>query len=177
MDQAHQEPIKPSFQPAFVAGNVFIAPNATVRGEVRIGAGSSVWFGAVIRGDTAEVSIGADTNIQDLCVLHADPGYPCRLSDRVTVGHAAIVHGALVASDVMIGIRAVVLNGAEIGPGCLIAAGALVPEGAKIPPNSVVMGIPGKIVRLATDSDRERIHQAAEHYKWAAVCYRLEKER
>lgn len=144
--------------------SAFVAPTASVLGDVAIGAESSVWFGAVIRGDTEAIRIGNQTNIQDLCVLHADPGFPCQLGDRVTVGHGAIVHGAVVEDDVMIGMRAVVMNGARIGRGSLIAVGAVVLEGTQIPPDSVVMGMPGKVTRSASDRDRALIVHAAQHY-------------
>lgn len=149
-----------------------IVANATVCGNVHIGEESSVWFQAVIRGDTERIQIGSRCNVQEHCLLHADPGKPCLLGDRVTVGHGGIVHGARVEDDVMIGIRATVLNDAVIGTGSLIAAGALVPERAKIPPHSVVMGIPGKIVRTTTEADRQRIKHASEHYVTAAQAYR-----
>ena len=158
-------------QPDSIDPTAFIAATATVLGDVSIGARSSVWFGSVIRGDTERITIGAATNVQDLCVIHADPGLPCRIGNRVTLGHAAIVHGATVHNDVMIGIRATVLNGATIGEGSIVAAGALVTEGTEIPPHSLVMGAPGKVVRTVSDEQRERIHHAAEHYVAAAKEY------
>ncbi|MBP88410.1 MAG: gamma carbonic anhydrase family protein [Planctomycetaceae bacterium] len=142
----------------------YIAPGAIVLGDVALGAESSVWFNAVVRGDTEAIRIGSQTNVQDLCVLHADAGLPCVLGDRVTVGHAAIVHGATVEDDCMIGMRAVVMNGAKIGRGSIVAVGAVVTEDTEIPPDSVVMGLPAKVVRSATERDRERIAQAATHY-------------
>ena len=151
--------------------SVFVAPGAVVLGDVSIGPQSSVWFGAVIRGDTAAIRVGQQTNIQDLCVLHADEGFPCAIGDRVTVGHGAIVHGAIVSDDVMIGMRAVVLNGCKIGPGSLIAAGAVLPEGTEIPPNSVVMGLPAQVRRVADPSDLQRIQHAAQHYVALAFEY------
>jgi carbonic anhydrase/acetyltransferase-like protein (isoleucine patch superfamily) len=121
-------------------------------------------FGAVIRGDCEPVRIGAQTNIQDLCCLHGDPGFPCQIGDRVTVGHAAIVHGATIENECLIGIRATILNGAVIGTGSIIAAGALIPEGKVIPPHSLVMGIPGKVARIVTESDRKLIDRGWKHY-------------
>ena len=129
--------IQTQFRPELVADTVFIAPGATVLGDVSIEAESIVLFGAVIRGDTEAIRIGKQTNIQDLCVLHADPGVPCVLGDRVTIGHSAIVHGATIEDDVMIGMRAVILNGAEIGQGSIVAAGAVVTAGTTVPPGSV----------------------------------------
>lgn len=142
----------------------YIARGAVVVGDVTIGSESSVWFNAVVRGDTESIRIGSQTNVQDLCMLHADPGFPCVLGDRVTLGHAAVVHGAVVEDDCMIGMRAVVMNGAKIGRGSIIAVGAVVTEGTEIPPDSVVMGMPGKVVRQAGERDCERIRHAATHY-------------
>src|SRR5690606_15061158 len=142
--------------------SVYIAPSAIVLGDVTIAADASVWFGAVIRGDTERIAIGQATNVQDLCVVHADAGLPCIIGERVTLGHAAIVHGAVVENDVMIGIRATVLNGAQIGSGSIVAAGAVVPEGMIVPPNSLVMGVTAKIKGETTDAHRERIRYAAE---------------
>ena len=150
----------------------FVAPGAVVLGDVTIGAEASVWFGAVARGDVAAIVIGPQTNVQDGCILHADPGQPCRLGARVTLGHGAIVHGAIVEDDVLIGIRAVVLNEARIGRGSIVAAGALVPPGAVIPPGSLVMGIPGKVVRPTGPADEELIRRSAEHYREFSQAYR-----
>lgn len=159
-----------------ISKQAWIAPNATVCGDVTIGKDSSVWFQSVIRGDTESISIGNATNVQDLCLIHADAGKPCRIGDRVTLGHAAIVHGAIVEDDVMIGIRATILNEAVIGSGSLIASGALVPERTVIPPNSVVMGIPGKVVREVTSQDRARIAYAANHYVEASKAIQAQTD-
>lgn len=152
--------------------SALVVPNATVVGQVSVGEQSSVWYQAVLRGDCEAISIGPRTNIQDGVVIHADPGLPCRLGEQVTVGHGAIVHGAEVESNSMIGIRAVILNGARIGSGCLIAAGSVIPEGMVIPPNRVVMGIPGKVVRETRDSDQVRISHAWQHYVKAQAAFR-----
>src|SRR5688500_15169659 len=127
------------FRPEQIDPTAFIAPGAVVLGDVTVGPRSSVWFQAVLRGDVEKIIVGAETNIQDGCVLHADPGFPCMLGDRVTLGHGAIVHGATVEDDVMIGMRAVVMTGARIGAGSIVAVGAVVLEGMEIPPGSVVM--------------------------------------
>ncbi len=147
-----------------IAEDAFIAPAAVVVGRVRIGARSSVWYGSVLRGDDEEIIIGEDTNVQDLSVMHADPGYPAVLGDRVTVGHRAIVHGARVEDDVLIGMGAVLLNGAKIGSGSVIAAGAVVTPGAEIPPASLVAGIPAKVLRPVRESDTAMIGHAFESY-------------
>lgn len=158
--------------PELIDESAFVADNATVLGQVTIGANSTILFGAVLRGDSAPIRIGSRTNVQDLACLHADPDLPCILGDRVTVGHGAIVHGAEIEDDVLIGIRAVVLNGARIGKHSIIGAGALIPEGKVIPPRSLVMGIPGKIIRQIEDEDIDRIHHAAQHYVKAGKLFK-----
>jgi carbonic anhydrase/acetyltransferase-like protein (isoleucine patch superfamily) len=158
-------------RPELIAPSAFVAQGAFVLGNVTIGARASVWFGCVVRGDTEAIEIGDETNVQDGCVLHADPGFPCVLGKRVTVGHGAIVHGALVEDDVLIGMRAVVMNGARIGRGSIVAVGAVVTEGTLVPPGSVVMGQPAKVKRAAEPRDAERIRHAAEHYVAAAKVY------
>jgi carbonic anhydrase/acetyltransferase-like protein (isoleucine patch superfamily) len=143
---------------------VYIAPGAQVLGNVTIGAESSVWCNAVIRADAEPIRIGRQTNIQDLCVLHVDVRRPCTLGDRVSLGHGAIVHGAVVEDDVLIGMGAIVLNDARIGAGSIVAAGAVVPEGMLVPPRSIVMGTPARVQREAEAKDRERIDFAARYY-------------
>jgi carbonic anhydrase/acetyltransferase-like protein (isoleucine patch superfamily) len=166
---------KTRFRPAQCHPSAFIAPGATVLGDVTLGADSSVWYGAVVRGDTERIVIGSATNIQDGCILHADAGYPCTLGDRVTLGHGAIVHGATIEDDVMIGMRAVVMNGARIGRGSLVAVGAVVLEDMHVPPNSVVMGMPAVVKREVSEKDAARIRHAAEHYVEAARAFRHAK--
>ena len=155
-----------------VHDSVFVAENATICGDVTISEASSIWFNAVIRGDADAICIGERTNVQDLCLLHADPGFPCVLGNRVTVGHGAIVHGATVEDDVVIGMRAVILNGARIGTGSIVAAGAIVTEGTEIPANSLAMGIPAKVKRETTREDHEKIQHGAEHYAQLAQQYK-----
>lgn len=157
------------FQPERIDSSAWIAPGAVILGDVELGPQCSVWFHAVIRGDTAPITVGARTNIQDLCLLHADPGFPCHLGQGVTVGHGAIVHGATIEDDVMLGMRCVILNGVHVGQGSLVAAGAVVPEGTRIPPHSVVMGVPARVIRTVKPRDIERIRHAAEHYVAAAA--------
>lgn len=152
------------FRPELVDPTAFIAAGARIVGNVTIGAEASIWFNAVLRGDVESIRVGQQTNVQDLCLLHADFGCPCILGDRVSLGHGAIVHGATVEDDVLIGMRAVVLNGARIGRGSIVAAGAVVTEGTEIPPGSVVMGVPGQVERAAEPRDWDRIRYAAEHY-------------
>ncbi len=160
------------FQPELVAPSGYLAPNATLLGEVYVGEESCVLFGAVLRGDCEPIRIGNQSNIQDHCCLHADPGFPCTVGNRVTVGHGAIIHGATVEDECLIGIRATLLNGVVIGTGSIIAAGALIPEGKVIPPHSLVMGMPGKVVRAVSVADRELIDRGWQHYVETARAFR-----
>lgn len=142
----------------------FVHDAAEVIGRVRVGARSSVWPGAVVRADTEDVAIGEETNVQDGAVLHADPGFPCRLGDRVTVGHLACVHGCVVEDEVLVGMGAIILNGARIGAGSVVGAGAVVPEGVQVPPGSMLLGVPGRIVRSTTAAEREGVRAGAARY-------------
>ncbi|MBV7699408.1 gamma carbonic anhydrase family protein [Streptomyces sp. TRM70350] len=135
----------------------FVAPTAAVIGDVTLGAGASVWYGAVLRGDVERISVGAGSNVQDNCTLHADPGFPVSVGERVSIGHNAVVHGATVEDDCLIGMGATVLNGAVIGAGSLVAAQALVPQGMVVPAGSLVAGVPAKVRRELTDEEREGI--------------------
>jgi carbonic anhydrase/acetyltransferase-like protein (isoleucine patch superfamily) len=150
----------------------WVAPTATVAGDVTVGARSSIWYGATLRADTDPIVIGAGSNVQDGSVLHADPGFPLRLGDGVTVGHLVMLHGCTIDDDVLVGIGAVVLNGARIGAGSLIAAGALVTQGTEIPPRSMVMGSPAKVRRELTDDDVAGIRLNAEHYRELVAMHR-----
>ncbi|MCU0784076.1 MAG: gamma carbonic anhydrase family protein, partial [Verrucomicrobia bacterium] len=129
---------------------VYLAKTATVFGHVTIGAGSSVWYGAVLRGDINRIVVGHDTNIQDNAVVHVSDGYSCTVGNHVTVGHSAIVHACKVGDEVLVGMGAVILDGAVVGKQSLIGAQALVKQGMKIPPGSLVLGAPAKIVRALT---------------------------
>jgi carbonic anhydrase/acetyltransferase-like protein (isoleucine patch superfamily) len=140
------------------------APGAWLIGDVRLAAGASVWYAAVLRGDGASISIGAASNIQDGCVLHADPGLPLTVGARVSVGHGAVLHGCTIGDDVLIGMGARVLNGAHVGDGSIVAAGAVVLEGAAIPPHSLVAGVPGKVRRETTADERAATVANAESY-------------
>ena len=154
-----------------VADDAFVAPGAVLEGMVTLGARSSVWYSSVLRGDTAPITVGADCNVQDGCVLHADPDYPTVLGDRVSLGHGAIVHGATVADDVLIGMRATVMNGATIGSFSLIGAGAVVPPGTQVPPGSLVVGLPGRVRRTTTDDERALITYTHETYAARAAAH------
>ena len=144
--------------------DAFVAPTAVVLGAVALAAGSSVWYHAVLRGDCESITIGANSNIQDNCTVHADPGYPVVLGSGISVGHNAVLHGCTVEDDVLVGMGATVLNGARIGTGSLVAAGAVVPQGMQVPPNSLVAGVPAKVRRELTEEDRAGIRLNGEGY-------------
>ena len=156
------------------SGEGWVAPGAHVIGNVVIGEGASVWFGAVLRGDNEKIAIGAGSNIQDGCVLHTDPGFPLSVGENVTVGHRAVLHGCRVEERCLVGIGAVILNGAVIGRESLIAAGALVGEQVKIPERSLVMGIPGRVLKQVTDEQAEAFEAAAQGYMERARKYQKE---
>ncbi|MFJ3955008.1 gamma carbonic anhydrase family protein [Streptomyces libani] len=135
----------------------FTAPTSVVLGEVTMGPGASVWYHTVLRADCGPIVLGADSNIQDNCTVHVDPGFPVTVGERVSVGHNAVLHGCTVEDDVLIGMGATVLNGARIGAGSLVAAQALVPQGMQVSPGSLVAGVPAKVKRQLTDEERETI--------------------
>ncbi|MEC9487929.1 MAG: gamma carbonic anhydrase family protein [Halanaerobium sp.] len=151
--------------------DIFLAPGSRVIGNVKIGRGSSVWFNTVVRGDVSTITIGTSTNIQDNSVLHVDRERPLVIGAHVTVGHNAILHSCQIGEGSLIGMGATVLTGAKIGKGCLIAAGSLVTEGAEIPDNSVVMGIPGKIVRKVSPKEAEDFIRHSSRYQEKASHY------
>ncbi len=145
-------------------GDYWVADSATVLGSVLLKHNTSVWFGAVIRGDREPITVGENSNIQDLAVLHTDPGYPLTIGHHVSVGHKAVLHGCTIGDHSLIGINAVILNGAKIGAHCLIGAGALIPEGREIPDGSLVMGVPGKVVRALTPEQMAHMTKVADNY-------------
>ncbi len=150
----------------------FLAAGSVVLGDVEIGPQASVWYGTVVRADSAPIRIGAGTNLQDGVVVHADPLYPTTIGARVSVGHRAVVHGCTVGDDVLIGMGATLLNGAVVGPWCLIAAGAVVLQGAEIPAGSLVAGVPGKVRRTLSEEERTAIALNAEAYLHATEAHR-----
>ncbi len=143
---------------------LFIAENATVIGDVTLGKDTGIWFGAVVRGDNERITIGEGSNVQDNCVVHVSAGRPVTIGKNVSIGHGAIVHGCTIKDRVLVGMGAVVLNGAEIGEDTIIGAGAVVPENRIIPPGSVVMGIPGKVVKEASDEQKAHILKNSKIY-------------
>ncbi|MFO7276238.1 MAG: gamma carbonic anhydrase family protein [Pseudomonadota bacterium] len=150
----------------------YVAPGAQLIGWVRLGRGASVWFNSVLRGDSDWIIVGEGTNVQDGTVIHTDPGVPVRIGRNVTIGHRVFLHGCTVDDDTLIANGALVLDGVRIGRNCVIAAGALIPPGKEIPDGSVVMGVPGQIVRRVTERDLAMIAHAGEHYRQRAVEYR-----
>lgn len=142
----------------------WVADSAQVIGAVEMAPHASVWFGAVVRGDTETIRIGRNSNIQDLSVLHADIGMPLAIGDNVTVGHQVMLHGCTIGDGSLIGIQSVVLNGAKIGRNCIVGAGSVVTEGKEFPDNSLIIGSPAKVVRTLDEASAARLAQSAEHY-------------
>ncbi len=141
-----------------------IAKTAVIVGDVTIGEYSSVCYNAVIRGDLEKIIIGNYSNVQDCCVIHCSKGYPVRIGDYVSIGHGAVVHGCIIEDNVLVGMNATILNGAKIGENCIIGANALVTQNKEIPPNSLVLGVPGRVVRTLTDEEIKSIKENALRY-------------
>jgi carbonic anhydrase/acetyltransferase-like protein (isoleucine patch superfamily) len=156
-----------------VGDRVFIAENATVIGDVTLADDVNIWFGAVIRGDKDRVTVGAGSNIQDNAVVHTTATFPVSIGAEVSVGHGAILHGCTIRDRVLVGMGAIVLNGAVVGEGSIIGAGAVVTEGNEIPPHSLVLGVPGRVVRETTPDQQEGILRNARDYVRLAGRYRL----
>ncbi len=155
----------------------WVADSAQVMGRVRMGAGSSVWYGAVLRGDNEWITLGARTNIQESSVLHTDPGFPMNLGEDVTVGHQVMLHGCTVGDGSLIGIQAVVLNGAKIGKNCLVGAGAIVTEGKEFPDNSLILGAPAKWVKELSAEHISKLKGTAAHYVHNAQRHRTQLKK
>jgi carbonic anhydrase/acetyltransferase-like protein (isoleucine patch superfamily) len=155
-----------------LAPDAYVVDNATVIGRVTLGAGASVWFGAVLRGDGDDIIVGAGSNVQDGAVLHVDPGFPLKIGERVSVGHQAMLHGCTIGAGSLIAIKAVVLNGAVIGEQSLVGAGAVVTEGKTFPPRSLLLGAPARVARELTEKDLQLLQGAADSYVRRAVRYR-----
>jgi carbonic anhydrase/acetyltransferase-like protein (isoleucine patch superfamily) len=154
-----------------IAPNIFIAPGAHVIGRVTIGAGSSVWHNAVIRGDSTEIIVGQDSNIQDNSTLHGDQGVLTIVGDRVTVGHNCVLHSCHIQDGALIGVGAIILNGAVIGEESMIAAGSLIPPDKIIPPRVLAMGSPSKIIRDLTEEELAHIRRSYQIYRDRALLY------
>ncbi|MFF3486650.1 gamma carbonic anhydrase family protein [Streptomyces sp. NPDC002701] len=155
-----------------IAPEAFTAPTSVVIGEVTLRPGASVWYGAVLRADAGPIVIGADSNVQDNCTLHVDPGFPVTVGERVSIGHNAVVHGATVEDDCLVGMGATILNGAVIGAGSLVAAQALVPQGMRVPPGVLVAGVPAKVRRELGAEEREGISLNGVLYAELAKAHR-----
>ena len=147
-----------------IAESAWIADSAQVMGTVRVEADASVWFGTVVRGDTASITIGEGSNVQDASVLHADFGMPLVIGRHVTVGHQVMLHGCTIGDETLIGIGAIVLNGAKIGKNCLVGAGALVTEGKEFPDGSMILGSPARVVKQLTHEQMQGLRTSAQHY-------------
>ena len=147
-----------------IANGCFIAPSADIIGDVVIGEGSSVWYHATVRGDLERIRVGKDVSIQDNCVLHTAKGEPVEIGDSVVVGHGAIVHGARIAGNAIIGMGAVLLSGSRIGRDCIIGAGSVVTEGTVIPDGSIALGIPAKVVKKVSEEHIDRIKRNVQEY-------------
>jgi len=157
-----------------IAASAWIADSAEVMGDVVLGENSSVWFGAIVRGDVERITIGAGSNIQDASVLHADAGQPLIIGARVTVGHKVMLHGCTVGDETLIGIGAIVLNGARIGKHCLVGAGTLVTEGKEFPDGSLIVGSPARAIRQLAPGQIEGLRQSAQHYQDNARRFKAE---
>jgi carbonic anhydrase/acetyltransferase-like protein (isoleucine patch superfamily) len=155
-----------------IHATAFIHPLSYVAGDVTVGPRVSIWPFASLRGDSDVITIGDDSNVQDGSVIHCDDAVPCHIGKRVGIGHRAIVHGAVVEDDVLIAMGAVLLNGVRVGSGSIIGAGAVVREGFVVPPNSLVLGVPGRIVRETTMEERARIARTVEAYLELQERYR-----
>jgi carbonic anhydrase/acetyltransferase-like protein (isoleucine patch superfamily) len=160
-----------------VADTAWVADSAQVIGRVTVADQASVWYGSVLRGDTERIVVGARSNVQDGCVLHADPGFPLLLGEDVTVGHQVMLHGCSVGDGSLIGIKAVVLNGAKIGKGSLVGAGAVVTEGKEFPDHSLILGAPAKWVQTLTEAHLARMRASAEHYLGNAQRHRTQLKK
>jgi len=157
-----------------IADGAYVAPSAEIIGDVKLLPESSVWFGAVLRGDIETITIGRGSNIQDGSVCHTDPNNPCTLGDYVTVGHMAMLHGCSIGDRSLIGIGATLLNGSSVGKDCIVGAHSLITEGKHFPDGVVIMGAPAKVVRELTDADRSKLKANAERYVQRAQRYQAE---
>jgi carbonic anhydrase/acetyltransferase-like protein (isoleucine patch superfamily) len=155
-----------------LGANTWIAPNATVIGDIRLGANTSIWWNATLRGDNDPIHIGDNTNIQDGSVLHTDEGVPMHIGANVTVGHLVMLHGCTVGDGSLIGIGSVILNRAVIGKGCIVGANTLIPEGKVFPDHSLIVGSPGKVVRQLSAEEVAKLQASAQHYVANATRYR-----
>jgi carbonic anhydrase/acetyltransferase-like protein (isoleucine patch superfamily) len=149
----------------------WVADSAEVIGNVKLGENASIWFGAVLRGDNETMNIGRNSNVQDMSMLHSDPGSPLTIGENVTIGHQVMLHGCTIGDNSLIGIQAVVLNNAKIGRNSIVGAGSVVTEGKEFPDNSLIFGSPAKVMRTISDEDAARLRHGSDHYVQNAVRY------
>jgi carbonic anhydrase/acetyltransferase-like protein (isoleucine patch superfamily) len=154
-----------------LASGAWVADSAEVIGNVKLGENSSIWFGAVLRGDNETMTIGRNSNVQDMSMLHSDPGSPLTIGENVTIGHQVMLHGCTIGDNSLIGIQAVVLNNAKIGRNSIVGAGSVVTEGKEFPDNSLIFGSPAKVMRTISDEDAARLRHGSDHYVQNAVRY------
>jgi carbonic anhydrase/acetyltransferase-like protein (isoleucine patch superfamily) len=160
-----------------IAPSAYIADSAIVVGKARIEANASIWFNVSIRADNDTITIGENSNVQEACVLHTDPGYQLTVGNNVSIGHQAMLHGCSIGDGSLVGMQAIILNGAKIGRNCLVGAGALVTEGKEFPDNSLIIGSPAKAVRTLSEEQIAGLRAAAAHYVERAAQYRKDLKR
>lgn len=160
-----------------IAPSAYIAESANLIGKVKLEANANIWFDVTIRGDNELITIGENSNVQESCVLHTDPGYPLNVGKNVTIGHQAMLHGCTIGDGALVGIQAVILNGAKIGKNCLVGAGALVTEGKEFPDNSLIIGSPAKAVRTLSEEDIARMHKNTDNYVKRGQLYKVSLKR
>ncbi|NLL51488.1 MAG: gamma carbonic anhydrase family protein [Peptococcaceae bacterium] len=154
-----------------IGKDVYIAPGASIIGQVQIGDNSSIWFNSILRGDIGPITIGQGTNIQDLCVIHLNEGQPVIIEDNVSIGHSCVLHGCRIRQGSLIGMGSIILDNSEIGENCLVGAGSLIPERKVFPPRSLILGSPARVVRELTDQEIESIYHNGEVYKKRGLLY------
>lgn len=157
--------------------SAYVTDEAVLIGRVTLHENASVWFNATARADNEPIIIGKNSNVQEACVLHADPGFPLTIGDNVSVGHQAMLHGCTIGDGSLIGIQAIILNGAQIGKHCLVGAGALVTEGKVFPDNSLIIGVPAKVARTLSEEEVARLHDSAQHYVDRAAMFKTSLKR
>jgi carbonic anhydrase/acetyltransferase-like protein (isoleucine patch superfamily) len=160
-----------------IAPSAYVTDEATLIGRVTLHENTSIWFNVTARADNEPITIGKNSNVQEACVLHADPGFPLTVGENVSVGHQAMLHGCTVGDGSLIGIQAIILNGAKIGKHCLVGAGALVTEGKEFPDNSLIIGAPAKVVRTLNSDEIARLEQSAQHYVERALLFKTDLKR
>ena len=160
-----------------IDSTAYVTDEATLIGRVTLHENTSIWFNVVARADNEPITIGKNSNVQEACVLHTDPGFPLSIGENVSVGHQAMLHGCTIGDGSLIGIQAIILNGAKIGKNCLVGAGALVTEGKDFPDNSLIIGAPAKVARILSGDEIARLLQSAQHYVERASQYKTELKR